>query len=32
MYIMALYKGRSIMYKMSDESHSTEVDSGIQVN
>ena len=32
MYKMALYKGRSIMHKMSDESHSAEVDSGIQVN
>lgn len=32
MYKMALYKGRSIMYKMSDESHSVEVDSGIQMN
>lgn len=32
MYKMGLYKGRSIMYKMSDESHLVEVDSGNQVN
>ena len=32
MYKMALYKGRRIMYKMSDESHSVEADNGIQVS